>query len=232
MSTHMNARTDHAARSDDHVRRDVVAELAWDSRLSGAPVTVAVDDGIVTLTGVVECYAKKYAADEAAHRIAGVQDVANDLEVRVPYADVRSDTDIARAVRHALEWDVMVPDERIQSTVSDGFVTLDGTVDLLRQREDAAAAVRQLTGVRGVANRIRVAPPTITADDVEHTIQEVLARRAHREASGIEVTVRDGVVSLAGPVRSWAERQAVLGAVGHARGITAVDNRIRIDPYD
>ncbi len=222
----------HEVHTDDHIRRDVLAELAWDSRMSGTPIAVAVEHGIVTLTGTVDSYAKKHAAQEAAHRIGGVTDVANDLDVQLPREHVRSDTDVARAVRHALQWDVLVPDSRIESTVTAGFVTLDGTVDLLREREDAAAAVRQLTGVRGLLNRITVSPPKITAEDVCRTIEEVLARRAQREASGIDVKVRDGVVSLTGRVRSWAERQAILGAIGHARGICAVDNQIRIDPYD
>ncbi len=229
MTTH-DDRT-YSLRDDYRVRREVLDELGWDSRTSGTAIDVAVADGVVTLTGSVDSYAQKHAAGEAAHRIAGVRDVANDIHVNVPREHVRLDTDLARAVRHALEWDVMVPDSRIESTVSDGFVTLSGTVNLLRERDDAAAAIRQLAGVRGVSNHITVAPPKVTAQDVCRTIEEVLARRAHREAGGIDVSVHDGVVSVKGRVHTWEEREAILGAIGHARGITAVDDQIRVGSY-
>jgi osmotically-inducible protein OsmY len=219
-------------KTDDRIRHEVLTELEWDSRLDGSDIHVAADHGAVTLTGTVDSYAEKHAAQEAAHRILGVTDVANDLEVKLPEKHLRSDTAIAHAVRHALEWDVMVPDRRIESTVTDGWVTLDGSVDRLREREDAEAAVRQLTGVQGVLNRITVSAPSITVEDVCRTVDHVLAQRAHREASGIDVKIRDGVVSLAGKVHSWDEQQAILRAVGHARGIRAIDNRIRIDPSE
>ena len=219
-------------KTDDRIRHEVLTELQWDSRVAGGDIHVAADHGAVVLTGTVDSYAKKHAAQEAAHRILGVTDVANDLEVKLPEKHSRSDTAIAHAVRHALEWDVMVPDRRIESTVTDGWVTLDGTVDRLREREDAEAAVRQLTGVQGVRNRITVAASSLTADDVCRTIDHVLGQLAHREANGIDVKVREGVVSLTGKVRSWAEQQAILRALGHARGIHAIDNRIRVEPYE
>ncbi len=219
-------------RTDEWIRHEVLEELTWDSRVAGSDVAVGVDQGVVTLTGAVDTYAKKRAAQEAAHRVLGVMDVANDLEVKVSKKFMRTDTEVARAVRHALEWDVLIPDTRIQSNVTAGWVTLEGSVDRLREREDAEAAVRQLAGVCGVSNMITVSPAELTPHDVCRTIEEVLARRAHREASGIGVQVRDGVVTLAGEVRSWAEKQAILGAVGHARGIRAVDDKIRINPYD
>lgn len=219
-------------KSDDRIRRDVLDEIAWESRLAGNHIDAAVDHGVVTLSGSVDSYAKKHAAQEAARCVLGVTDVANELEVKVPEKHARADAEVARAVRHALEWDVMVPDKRIQSTVSEGWVTLEGTVDRYREREDAEAAVRPLAGVRGVSNHIAVAPPEIAAHDVCRTIEEVLSRRAHREASAIGVHVRDGVVTLEGKVRSWAEKQSILAAVAHARGIQSVNDRIRVDPYD
>ena len=231
MTTHDEPSRPHRdVEPDDRIRREVLDELAWDSHTSAFAIGVAVDHGVVTLTGTVDSYVQKHAAEAAAHRMAGVLDVANEIHVDVPREHVRSDAGIARAVRHALEWDVMVPDSRIESAVSDGFVTLTGTVNLLREREDAAGAIRQLTGVRGVSNHITVAPANITARELRRAIEDALARRAQREARHIGVTVHDGVVSLKGRVHSWEERQAILGAVGHARGITAVDDQIRVDP--
>jgi osmotically-inducible protein OsmY len=140
--------------TDIQLQEQVLNELKWDARVDPADVGVTVDDGVVTLAGTVGSYAERMAANEAAHRVRGVRDVANELEVRLPDILQRTDTEIARAVRWALEWDVLVPDERIQSSVSNGWVTLEGTVDKPTQREDAERAVRNLAGVRGVTNDI------------------------------------------------------------------------------
>src|SRR3989337_248322 len=124
-------------KSDTQIHHDVLEELKWDSRVDETEVGVEVDNGVVTLTGTVTSWAKRMAAEEAAHRVSGVLDVANDVKVRIPGELTRTDTEIAQAVRRTLEWDVFVPDERITSTVSDGWVTLEGPVDRGSQREDA-----------------------------------------------------------------------------------------------
>jgi osmotically-inducible protein OsmY len=128
----------------------VLDELKWDARIDPASIGVTVDDGIVS------SYVERMAADEAAHRVPGVRDVANELEVRLPDTLRSPDAEIARAVRSALEWDVFVPDQLIGSSVSNGWVTLEGTVEKARQRHDAERAVRNLAGVRGVTNHITV----------------------------------------------------------------------------
>jgi osmotically-inducible protein OsmY len=148
-------------KSDAQIHQDVLRELRWDSRVEETEVGVEVDQGVVTLTGTVASYAKKLAAQDAAHRVTGVLDVANDIHVRVPGSPGRTDTEIAQVVRRALEWDVEVPHTRITSTVADGVVTLAGEVDRLSEREDAARAMRYLEGVRGITNLIVVRPPTV-----------------------------------------------------------------------
>ncbi len=218
-------------KSDAEIQLEVLQELKWDTRVEETEIGVAVHKGVVTLTGTVSSWAKRLAAEEAAHRVAGVLDVANDVEVKFPSSLARSDTEIAQAVRHALEWDVFVPDTRIQSTVSDGRVTLDGTVDTLSEREDAERAVQNLSGVRAVTNRIKVAPSMRVPHDVEKAIEEALERRAQREAKRIKVMVSDGRVTLTGHVRSWAEREAVVGAARYAPGVETVDDRLHIT-YD
>jgi osmotically-inducible protein OsmY len=175
-------------------------------------VGVEVDSGVVTLTGTVNSYAKRVAAQEAAHRVGGVLDVANEIHVNVPGMLERTDTEIALAVRRALDWDVQVPDRSILSTVAGGVVTLEGSVDFPHEREDAERAVHNLTGVRGVINKLVVSPPFVEADEVRREIEGAPERRAEREAKRIRVTVRDGTVTLSGPVHSWREKQAVLGA--------------------
>ena len=123
-------------KSDAQIHQDVLRELRWDSRVDETEVGVEVDQGVVTLTGTVASYAEKLAAQEAAHRVTGVLDVANDIRVKMPGSEGRTDTEIAQAVRHALAWNVLVPETRITSTVTDGWVTLDGSVERLREPAD------------------------------------------------------------------------------------------------
>jgi osmotically-inducible protein OsmY len=214
--------------TDTDIRDAVLRELAWDSRVDEAAVGVTVADRIVALTGYVRSDAEKVAAQEAAHRVHGVLDVANDLVVKVPFGFSRTDADIARAVRHALEWDVDVADSRIRSTVADAWITLEGTVDTLREREDAERTVRRLCGVRGIENRIAVVAPAIAPEHVREAIEAALERQASREARRIDVAVNESVVTLSGLIDSPAERRAILGVVSHARGVRAVNDRLRI----
>jgi osmotically-inducible protein OsmY len=171
------------------------------------------------------------AAQEAAHRVAGVLDVANDIQVSVPGSVGRTDTEIASAARHALEWVVLVPDTRVRTTVSSGWVSLEGEVDYWHERDDAERAVRNLAGVRGVSNKIDVKPPKIVPHDVRKSIQQALERHADREARRIDVEVCDGRVTLSGTVRSWAEKQTVVGAAKGTHGVHCVQDHLRIQPY-
>ena len=145
-------------RTDTQIQTDVLAELKWEPRIQPNEIGVAVTDGIVTLTGTVESYTKKYAAEEAAHRVHGVKAVANDIEVRLFSTAERSDADIAAAAVRALEWDAFVPIDKLDVTVSKGWVTLRGDVEWRYQREDAYDVVRRLSGVKGVTNLIVVRP--------------------------------------------------------------------------
>ncbi|HZS02321.1 MAG TPA: BON domain-containing protein [Chloroflexota bacterium] len=218
-------------RSDTQIHRDVLRELRADPRVEAVAVGVAVENGVVTLTGTVASYVERLAAQEAAHRVRGVLDVANDIEVRAPGVGAPTDAEIAHAVRQALEWDVLVPAERIRSTVAHGVVTLDGTVELGHERQDAEHIVRRLRGVREVLNRLVVSAAPVDADDVRQQIEDALERRADRTAKHIQVTVGDGVVTLAGPVHSWAEREAVVGAARYLRGVRDVEDRLTVDWY-
>jgi osmotically-inducible protein OsmY len=217
-------------KTDTQIHHDVLEELKWDSRVDETEVGVEVDNGVVTLTGTVTSWAKRAAAEEAARRVIGVLDVANDIKIKVPGALARTDTEIAQAVRHALQWDVFVSDEKITSTVSDGWVTLDGAVDTWSQRADAERAIRNLTGVKGVVNRITVTPLKPMTQDIRKAIEQVLERRAEREAKQIHVDVRDGVVTLTGAVHSWAERKSIVAAARFTPGVREVQDRLRTEP--
>jgi osmotically-inducible protein OsmY len=218
-------------KTDNEIKQQVLRELKWDSRIGWSQIGVEVMEGVVTFTGVVSSYAQKLAAQEAAHRISGVLDIANEVEVRPDGVFIRSDAEIALAVRHVLEWDALVPDERIKSTISDGWVTLEGDVDFWHQREDAERTVLRLEGVIGVTNEITVAPKKVDPKELREEIEYALERRADREAERLRIEVNDGVVDLFGRVHSWEEKRAVLGSIGHAPGVSAVRDHLRIDPY-
>jgi osmotically-inducible protein OsmY len=218
-------------KSDDEIMSEVQYQIGWDSRVRQTEIGVTVKKGVVTLTGIVDSYAKKLAAQQAAHRVSGVLDVANDIEVKVPGSLRRTDAEIAQAIRHALEWNVLVPSDQIHSTVTDGWVSLEGNVEYYRERLDAERAVSHLPGVRGVTNKIAVCTP-IEPQRVKFLIEDVLERRADREARRIKVKVDEGEVTLTGSVKSWDEKKAILGAISHTPGVRTVRDHLFIDPYD
>lgn len=218
-------------RSDRDLKQRVLREMKWDSRIDWASINVEVKDAVVTLAGAVPSYAQKIAAHEAAHRVAGVLDVANDIEVMPLDGFIRTDSEIAGAVRNALEWDALVPNELIQSTVSDGWVMLEGEVDYWRERSDAERAIRQLAGVVGVINKITIRKQEVNVKQLREEIEFALERRADREAERLRIEVKDGAVDLWGRVHSWQEKRAVLGSISHAPGVTQVRDHVRIDPY-
>lgn len=216
--------------NDTRIQEEVLKELRWDPRVEETDIGVIVHHGVVTLTGSVTSFAKRHAAQAAAHRVRGVYDVANDIEVRLPGGLARTDPEIAEAVRRALEWNVLVPEDRIQSTVTHGLVTLEGTVEVPHQREDAEVAVRHLLGVRGVDNRIAVSREADPAS-VRAEIAGALERRAERTLKHLEITVQNGRVRLDGPVHNYSEREAIVGAARFTPGVHAVDDRLYIDWY-
>ena len=218
-------------KSDARIRADIMSEIEWDPFIRDVPCKVTVDGGAVTVTGQAPSLAARVSVIDAAHRVQGVLDVVDEMTVAPTPESLRTDVDVARAVRECLQWDAYLPDERISCTVSSGTVTLRGTVDTWAQRGDAERAVQRLTGVRQVVNRLTVESRSVDPAAVRLQIERALERRAEREARRIVVAVKDGVVTLTGAVQSWAERNAVERVAGSASGVTGIDDRIVVDPY-
>jgi osmotically-inducible protein OsmY len=213
-------------KTDEEIQQDVLAELKWDARVQPNEIGVSVKDGIVTLTGWVDSYLKRWTAEDIAHRVSGVKAVANDLDVKL--ATERTDPDIAQSALHAIEWDAFVPSDKVQVTVSKGWVTLRGEVEWQYQREDAERVVRRLSDVKGVTNLITV-KPRVSASELKRKIEDALVRNAEIDANKITVEVQGSKAVLKGTVRAWAEREEAERTAWSAPGITSVENRITLE---
>lgn len=215
-------------KTDSQIHSDVIEELRWDTRVKETDVGVEVDDGIVTLTGTVDSWGARLAAAEAAHRVSGVLDVVNEVVVHPVGSMQHTDLDVARGAREALQRDVFVPSDRITTTVTDGIVTLEGTVESWIEYDDAARAVARIAGVREVKNHLVVDPPAVAQHAVRAAIEGALSRHAAHASKHINIAVADGVVILSGTVPSWADRRAVEGAVRGTKGVRNIENRVRV----
>jgi osmotically-inducible protein OsmY len=216
-------------KSDFQLQSDVENELTWQPYLNSAHIGVAAKDGVVTLTGQVEHYAQKADAEEAAKRVYGVKAVANDIEIRVPDSDRRTDADIAAAAVSALKWNILVPINKIKVMVRDGWVTLEGAVDWRYQANAAKRCVQRLMGVTGMTDSI-VIRSRATPQGVKVKIEDAFKRNADLNARRIAVTTCDGKVTLSGSVSSWSERNEAESAAWAAPGVTSVDDQLVVMP--
>lgn len=214
--------------TDLQLQQNTMAELRWEPSVKAACIGVAAKDGVVTLTGELETYAQKFAAERAVERVAGVRAIADDLTVGVSGSYERTDSDVAGAAASALAWDVEVPDG-VTVVVREGWITLSGKVQWYFQKAAAERAVRYLTGVAGVTNMIEIQPPaTVKAADVKAKIEAALARNVELDAKAISVATHDDTVTLTGTVRSWAERDDATRAAWNAPGVRFVKDELKV----
>jgi osmotically-inducible protein OsmY len=213
---------------DDKIRQEVIAELDWEPSVNAALIGVTVDNGVVTLSGHVENYLQKSAAEEAAMRVRGVTAVAQQIEVRPPKRFSNSDDEIARHAADCIKWDARIPSGWITPIVDKGCVTLKGEVDWQYQRAAAESKVRHLAGVIDVYNHVTLRFRPV-AEDLKQRIEAALQRNAAIEARSIRVSVDDHRIIIEGHVHSQAERSALEQAVWAAPGVTSIDDRVRID---
>ena len=214
-------------KSDAQIQQDIIDQLTWDPSIDATHIAVAVRDGVVTLNGAVGTLTEKWEAEHVVKTIAGVRAVADELDVRLPATNQRTDSDIARAAALALEWHSVIPHKRITITVREGWITLEGAVSWPYQKTAAEEIVRNLMGVTGVTNQL-VIEPLAEVHEVSNGIAAAFQRHASLEAHKIHVDVRGTTVILRGDVHSWFERQEAERVALSAPGITAVDNRIGV----
>jgi len=212
-------------KNDTELQLRVIEELKGEMNASNAAhIGVAVKDGVVTLSGCVRCFPEKWAAERAVKRVKGVKAMAEDIQVILPGSVERSDTEIAYAAETALEWNTMVPQDKVKIIVEKGTIALEGQVDSYWQKIAAQDSLRCLTGIEGVDNRMTIKQtefPEITAE-----IEKSFIRNAQIDAGQIHVEVLNNHVTLYGNVRSWAEREEAEKATWAASGVTKVTNNI------
>ena len=207
------------------LRADVEAELDWDPSLDNRGILVAVKDGVVTLGGHAPAYADKWGAEKATKGVVGVRAIANEIDVKP--ATPRSDQEIAAAALNALKASVSVPASDIKVMVSDGWITLEGTVRRWHQRNAAEEAVRSLWGIKGINNAIEIHPQA-SATDIWSKINAAFKRHADVDSDKVHVSVLDDTVTLTGEVHSWHEREDAENAAWAAPGIRRVKNDLSL----
>ncbi|MBP1774059.1 MAG: transport-associated protein [candidate division NC10 bacterium] len=216
-------------KTDAELQKDVMNELKWEPLIKAAEIGVGVKNGVVTLSGNVDHYYKKSAAERAAARVFGVKAVAEEIQVRLPGSLKRSDEGIAGAASNALGWNASVPHDRVKVQVQDGVVTLSGQVDAWYQKNEAENAVRYLMGVVSVNNLITI-KPAVKPLDVKDKIEGAFQRNALIDARRIRIEAHGGKVTLRGSVRSRAERAEAEWAAWAAPGVSEVKNDIIVSP--
>lgn len=214
-------------KTDAQIQKDVIDQIKWEPALNASEIGVAVKNGVVTLSGIVDSFSQKIAVEIAARKVTGVKAVAEDIQVGVSPIYRRTDTEIAQAILNAFKWNTSVPDDKIEIKVEDGVVTLDGEVEWDYQRNAAKNAVERLAGVRRINNFISIKQKVI-ASDVKQKITAALQRSATIDAGKIAVEVTGNKVVLTGKVRSFAEEQDAVDAAWSAPGVSSVEDRLEM----
>nr|WP_294860635.1 BON domain-containing protein [uncultured Fluviicola sp.] len=214
-------------KTDATLQKDVIEELKWQPAIDASEIGVAVNNGIVELFGTVGSYAEKRAAENAALRVEGTKAVAEDIHVKIGANDKRTDSEIAEAIVNTLRWDSLVPDDKIKVKVEDGWVTAEGRVNWIFQKNAVKNAVSNLAGVKGITNLVTVISH-IHPSDVQKKITAAFERNAIIDANDIRIATQDDKVTLSGTVRSYVEKRDAEHAAWNVPGIASVVNELEV----
>lgn len=214
-------------KNDRQLQEDILNELDWEPSVEASRIGVEVSGGVATLSGHVDSYTQKWAAERAAQHVAGIKSIAVELDVVPPGPHQRNDTEIAHAATQAIDWNASVPKDQIKLVVENGWITLSGEVERAFVRNAAEVSVRNLYGVKGIVNKIIICPRA-EPRGVKTKIEAALYRRAHVDATAITVGVEEGTVTLTGEVDSLAARSTVEWAAWNAPGVQRVVDKLVI----
>lgn len=212
-------------KSDGQLQHDVMDELEWEPSVDHARIGVAVNDGVVTLSGFVKSYPEKLAAEKAARRVAGVRAIAEEIKVRFASDPKTADHEIAKRILDMFAWNVLVPGDRIKVKVEHGWVTLTGTVDWHYQSDEARKTAGKVHGVTGISNQIEI-KQLPAASDIKDRILSAFKRQADLDAGTVTVLTDGGKVTLHGRVKAWNERAIAERAAWAIPGVTRVEDNI------
>ncbi len=215
-------------KSDSQIQEDIKREFKWDPLINETKIDVAVKNGVVTLSGNVDSYIKKLAAENAVKKIGGVKAIAEDIQIGVDTMDNKTDAEIASTVLNALKWHAAVEEKMIKIKVENGIVSLEGEVEWEYQRTNARKTVENLVGVRAVINQITVRPKFSTTD-IRQRINAAFHRSATVDAGRIDVEVSGSRVILRGKVRSIAEKEDAETAAWKAPGVISVESKLEVE---
>jgi osmotically-inducible protein OsmY len=218
-------------KSDTEIKNDVLAELKYEPSVKVTDIGVLVKDGTVTLNGSATSYAEKWEAVRAAKRVAGVTAIADDITVKLWDSFVRTDSDIATSAANQFKWITSIPTGKVQLTVSDGWITLDGELEWYFEKDEAERTVRALAGVKGVSNLIKI-KPKLSSSEIVSEIKSAFDRNSLLSDTDIEVEASGGKVTLRGRVYNYSEREEAVRVAWAAAGVLSVDDRIEIDWSD
>lgn len=218
-------------RSNEELQKDILDAIKWEPLLHAAEIGVTVKDGIVTLTGEVDSYAKKLEAEVATKNVAGVKAIVEKIDVKFGSANSHDDAHIASGIVQSLNWNWAIPNDKVKVKVEDGWVTLQGDLSNTYQKEEANNTIKNLVGVKGITNNISINPESINPARLQD-INQALARNWSINSDDIDVNVMGNKVQLTGTVKSMYQREEAAKIVRNAPGVNSVENQLLVEyPY-
>ena len=214
-------------KTDSQLQQDILAELRWDPKINAAHIGVEVSKGVVTLSGHVDSFVEKWNAEQVVKRVSGVKVLAVELDIMLPNDNKRSDTEIALAVSNALRHNIYRLDQFVKAKVEDAYVTLTGEAQWQYQIDAATNAIRYLSGIAGINNRVLL-KPSISVTAVKKDIDDAIQRRARNDMKNIQVEIKGNEVTLSGKVEDWSERNLAIDAAWGVVGVQKVSDQMTI----